>query len=118
MDKVKMHRNSVIDYIRSKTDNFSSLSYFTRSTEEDWKVADRHAKGDSPREDFHKWRKKKIKEKISSLDLQDFPRFIYQPGIIDNFKGGIFDLMILVVINVVFFVLSFAAFVRYDVRSD
>lgn len=122
MDKVKMHRSSVIDYIRSKTDNFSSLSYFTRSKEEDWEVADRQIQGGNMEnivwEEFHKWREKKIKEKIPSLDLQDFPKFIYKPGIMDNFKRAIFDLMLLVVINVVFFALSFVAFVRYDVRSD
>lgn len=118
MDKVKKHRSSVIDYIRSKTDNFSSLTYFTRSKEEDWEIADKHLQGEVSTVAFHKWRARKMKEKTLSLDLQDFPKFTHQSGIIDNFKRVFFDLMLLVVINVIFFALSFVAFVRYDVRSD
>ena len=54
----------------------------------------------------------------SSLDLQDFPRFTYQPSVAKSLKGAIPDLMLLVFANMLLFTLSFVAFIRYDVRSD
>ncbi len=127
MDRVKMHRNSVIAYIRSKTADFSSLSYFTRSKEGDWeehnkilepgRVATNEAERKRVWDAFSKWRDKKVAE-TPALDLQDFPQFIYQPSVARSFSRAIPELALLVFISVLFFVLSFVAFMRYDVRSD
>jgi len=127
MDRVRMHRNRVVDYIRSKTADFSSLSYFTRSKEGDWeehnkileprRVATNEAERKRVWDAFYKWKDKKIAETLA-LDLQDFPQFIYQPSVARSFSRTIPDLALLVFISVLFFVLSFVAFMRYDVRSD
>ena len=126
MDRVRMHRNSVVAYIRSKTADFSSLSYFTRCKEGDWeehnkilgpgRVATNEAERKRVLDAFFKWRDKKIAE-TPALDLQDFPQFIYQPSVARSFSRTIPDLALLVFISVLFFVLSFVAFMRYDVRS-
>jgi ABC-type transport system involved in multi-copper enzyme maturation permease subunit len=127
MDRVRMHRNNVVDYIRSKTADFSSLSYFTRSKEGDWeesrkmlgpsRVATNEAVRKRVLDAFYKWRDKKIAE-TPALDLPDFPQFIYQPSVARSFSRAIPDLALLAFISVLFFVLSFVAFMRYDVRSD
>ena len=127
MDRVRMHRNSVVAYIRSKTADFSSLSYFTRSKEGDWEESQKifepfyQAQNEADRKKAvgasMKWREKKIAE-TPALDLQDFPQFIYQPSVAKSFNRAIPDLALLAFISVLFFVLSFVAFVRYDVRSD
>ena len=127
MDRVRMHRNSVVAYIRSKTADFSSLSYFTRSKEGDWeehnkilepgRVATNEAERKRVWDAFYKWRDKKVAE-TPALNLQDFPQFIYQPSVAKSFNRAIPDLALLTFISVLFFVLSFVAFMRYDVRSD
>lgn len=66
-------------------------------------------------EDFQKWKEKKIAQ-LQSLDLQDFPRFICKGDILSDVRRSIVDTSALVFANVLFFALSFAAFMRYDVR--
>lgn len=119
-DKVKIHRNKVIEYIRSKTNNFSSLSYFTPCKEGDWEEQQRELtpyKGDNEKwiNAYMKWKEKKLSE-ISPLNLQDLPTFVYQPDIIKNFQRAIFELSLLIFVNVLFFAFSFVAFVKYDIR--
>ena len=130
IDNARAYRNEITEYISSKTDNFSSYSYFTICKKED---AMEYQKRTEPflesmksenksdreraRDDFDKW-KNSIMAQHSPLDLQDFPRFSYQPAIVKSLKRAIPDLMLLVFVNVFLFALSFAAFVRYDVRSD
>ena len=108
MNRIRVHRNKVIEYIRSKTDNFSSLSYCTTSKEGEWEEYKKIGQ---------KWREKKIAE-TPSLDLQDFPKFTYKLEFINNLQRAIPDIGFLLFFNVCFFMLSFVAFVRYDVRSD
>jgi ABC-type transport system involved in multi-copper enzyme maturation permease subunit len=130
MDHARAYRNETIEYIRSQTDNFSSPSYFTICKQEDameyqkkvepfLKGLESENKSDRERakDNFHKW-KQSIMAQHSSLGLQDFPRFSYPPGGAKYLKRAIPDLMLLVFVNVLLFVLSFVAFVRYDVRSD
>jgi ABC-type transport system involved in multi-copper enzyme maturation permease subunit len=109
MDRVRTYRNSVIDYIRSKTNNFSSLSYFTRSKKGDWEEYQRMG--------WKRWREKKLAE-TPPLDLQDLPQFDYEPEFIRNLQTAIADIGLLLFMNVCFFTLSFVAFLRYDVRSE
>jgi len=130
MDRARAYRNEIIEYVGSKTDNFSSYSYFTICTEEDAKEyqqnvgpfseslkSENERDRERARDNFDKWRNSII-ARHSPLDLQDFPRFSYQPAIVKSLKRALPDLMLLVFVNVLLFALSFAAFVRYDVRSD
>jgi ABC-type transport system involved in multi-copper enzyme maturation permease subunit len=129
MESARAYRNETIDYVGSKTDNFSSYSYFTICEEEDgiiyekmlqqYEQAQNDAKKQKARDALSEWidKKKKVAE-ASSLDLRDFPRFVYRPGVAKSFKRAIPDLALLVFVNIVLFALSFVAFMRYDVRSD
>ena len=107
-DKVKTYRTEVIEYIRFKTNGFSLPSYFTPSKEGEWEEYKKMGR---------EWVEKKI-PKTPPLGLQDFPRFVHQSDVIRNLQKTISDLMLLIFINVLFFALSFVAFVRYDVRSN
>ncbi len=103
-NRVKLHTNEVIEYIRSKTDNFSLPSYFTQSKEEG-------------SEEGKKWDYHKILEQTSPLNLQDLPRFSCGPErLIKALPRVIPHILLLVFINALFFTLSFVAFLKYDVR--
>ncbi len=103
-NRVKLHTDEVIEYIRSKTDNFSLPSYFTPSKEED--------SGEGK-----KWDYNKILEQTSPLNLQDLPRFSCGPEILTKaLPRAIPHILLLVFINALFFTLSFVAFLKYDVR--
>jgi ABC-type transport system involved in multi-copper enzyme maturation permease subunit len=131
------YRNAITEYIRSKTDNFSSISYFSPLSKEDieefmrlnqnFEKAVAKLKKESgddsiigfltehiePLERF----RDKIVERSQSLNLSDLPRFAYKSGnIVDSVKSCLFNIVILILSNVLFFSLSFVAFLRYDVR--
>jgi len=104
-NRVKLHTDEVIDYIRSKTDNFSLPSYFTQSKEED-------SEGVKKWEDYHK-----LLEQTSPLNLQDLPRFSCGPERLTKALPRVIPhILLLVFINALFFTLSFVAFLKYDVR--
>jgi len=55
--------------------------------------------------------------RASFLDLGDYPRFEFKEEALKDKLGGVLPYWgILVLFNVVFFVGSFAGFMRYDVR--
>ena len=97
IDAVKTHRNDIIEYMRSRTNNFSSSSFFTPCTKEEMELPP--VDNDAP-----------------ALDLRDLPRFSYRADMVESLRRVVPDLMLLVFANVLFFAISFAAFVRYDVR--
>jgi len=115
MNTAKAYWNEVVEYVRSKTDNFSSPLYFTQCTEADMAVYQQYLDKKMSEDDFEKWKEKKISQ-MQPLDLQDFPQFIYKLDVVKDFQRGIIDLLVLFLISVLFFVLSFRAFVKYDVR--
>jgi len=98
IDAVKEHRKDIVEYMRSRTDNFSSLSFFTPYKEEE-KGPDRPKTDDAP-----------------PLDLRDLPRFTYESDILGTLRRVIPDLVFLILGNVLFFVMAFVAFQRYDIR--
>lgn len=113
MDRVRLYRSSVIEYISAKTDGFSLPSYFTPSTKETWIEFERHIQAKN-------WEAgKRLREKTFSaapfLDLQDFPKFVCPPSIAKCFLKALPDLAQMVVINVLLFALSFCAFLKYDI---
>jgi hypothetical protein len=97
IDAVKAYRKDVIEYIRVRTNNFSSPIFFTPCTKEEMKTR--------PKEDD-----------ATPLDLRDLPRFSHRADIAGSLRRVIPDLAFLIFGNVLFFALAFLAFSRYDVR--
>ncbi len=98
IDAVKEHRKDIVEYMRSRTDNFSSLSFFTPYKEEDKGSDQPNTDSDPP------------------LDLRDLPRFTYKSDILGTLRRVIPDLALLILGNILFFAMTFVAFLRYDVR--
>jgi ABC-type transport system involved in multi-copper enzyme maturation permease subunit len=97
IDNVKVHRKDIIEYVRSRTNNFSSSTFFTPCTKEEMKT---RPKGDT----------------AAPLELQDLPRFVYKADIVGCLLRAIPDLALLILGNALFFAIAYAAFLRYDVR--
>ena len=126
IDGVRDHRNQVLDYIRLKTDNFSSASYFATCTEEEAAeytrliMQERQAQDETEKARAGKARSelraRKIEETLPSLDLQDFPWFKYRPSLMRDLQTVMPALLLLVVTNIVLLAACFTAFLRYDVR--
>ncbi len=131
------YRNIISEYIRSKTDNFSSISYFSPLSKEDieefmrlnqnFEEAVAKLKKESGDDSIigflteHLEPLNRFRDKIvgtsQSLDLSDLPGFAYKSnGVIDSIRNSLFDIVMLVLTNVLFFSLSFLVFARYDVR--
>ena len=124
--QVKLYTDEVIEYVRSKTNDFRSLVYFTTCTEQDWHEAVDHflpyleaeneAVKDRYMDEIKQWYVQKIRN-MPSLDLQDFPAFIYRPpGIAQSLKGIMMHLGLLISMSVVFFGVAFVALLKYDIR--
>jgi ABC-type transport system involved in multi-copper enzyme maturation permease subunit len=124
-NNVETYTNEVIEYIRSNTENFSLSSYFTPAKVEDYLEVEKQmahvaqaADRDQAMKEVVEWYNKKVAQ-TPSVDLQDLPRFRYGPeSLVKILHRAIPDLALLVFVNTLFFTLSFAAFVRYDVRPD
>jgi len=97
IDAVKPYRSDIIEYIRSRTNNFSLAIFFTPCTEEEIET---RPKGDT----------------AEALELSDLPRFTYNADIVQTLRRITPDLAFLILGNVLFFAIAFAAFLRYDVR--
>lgn len=97
IDTVRPYRKDVVEYMRSRTDNFSSPSFWTPCTKEEIKTR--------PNEDDAR-----------PLDLRDLPRFIYKSDVGGCLARALPDLVLLLLANVLFFALALVAFLRYDVR--
>jgi len=126
-NRVKLHTNEVIEYIRSRTKNFSSLSYFTPTRKEDHSEMikeinrilsfPRDSAGKSHwLEEYRKWQAQKLKQ-TPSPNLQDLPRFTCGlESFARTLRRTISHITLLLFINAFFFTLSFVAFLKYDVR--
>jgi len=97
IDAVTAYRNDIIEYMRSRTNNFSSSSFFTPCTKEEMET---RPTGDT----------------AVPLDLSDLPRFTYKAEIVGTLRRVIPDLVLLIFGNALFFALASLAFLRYDVR--
>lgn len=118
-EKARRYRSAVLGYIRAKTDNFSAPSYFSRATEEDIRgYAEAIAainRGEADRSVLDRWRREAAD--YSPLDLRDFPHFPRKvERVIESVQRALPDLALLIFANVLLFLLSFTAFLRYDVR--
>lgn len=126
-NNVRTYGNEVADYIRSKTENFASTSYFTPCKEGDYeKVIGVLYKPILETKDKEKKAKlmeaatkryEQMLKETPSLDLQDFPEFTSQPqGIRETLQQAISNIGLLIFESILFFALSFVAFLKYDVR--
>jgi len=97
IDAVKSYRKDIVEYMRSRTNNFSLPIFFTPCTEEEMKT---RPTGDT----------------ATPLELSDLPRFSYKADMVATLRRIIPDLAFLMLGNVLFFALAFAAFLGYDVR--
>ena len=102
--RIKLHSDNIIDYIRLKTNNFSLPSYFTQFKEENY-------------EGEKKWDYQKILEQTTPINLQDLPRFTNgHESFVRILHRIISPILLLIFVNVLFFILSFVAFLKYDIR--
>jgi ABC-type transport system involved in multi-copper enzyme maturation permease subunit len=97
IDGVKLYRKDVIEYMRSRTNNFALPTFFTPCTTEEIKTR--------PRTDD-----------AAPLDLSDLPRFSYSADLVGTLRRVVPDMAFLILGNVLFFAVAFAAFIGYDVR--
>ncbi len=97
INAVKPYRKDIIEYMRSRTDNFSLPSFWTPCTKEE--IQTRPNEDDAP-----------------PLELSDLPRFTYKSDLVGSLRRAIPDLALLILGNVLFFATAFAAFLKYDVR--
>ncbi len=109
------YRQEVIDYIRLKTDNFSLACFFTPFGAVDTNIIKRHNDPTTDAEEVQKWKELKHAQ-AKSLNLEDFPRFVWKPDVVEAIIRAIPSLLALVIVNILLFVLSFVAFMKYDVR--
>lgn len=126
IDNVKAHRNRIIDFLRSETDNFSMPSYFTTTDGSDWDQLDSffekyvQTRNQLDREEavkkFTDWTKKKAAQD-PPINLQNLSKFSFkQQNILETIKRTIPDMFLLMFANMLFFLMSFVIFLRYDVR--
>ena len=113
----RAYRMQVLDYMRDQTNNFSSLSYFTPCSEEDTVETERRYENKEYRAAWGEWVDAKEAAQ-PALDLQDLPRFRYEPPVWSSLQRAIPDLGLLTFFGILFLALSLVAFMKYDVRSD
>jgi ABC-type transport system involved in multi-copper enzyme maturation permease subunit len=108
-EQVRAYRDTVLAYIRNKTDDLRSPLYITQCTPAEqitWAKGDKSAEEAAKAADKH----------TVPLNLEDLPRFTYAVGIAHGLQRAATDLTVLLVFNLLMFSLSFVAFLRYDVR--
>ncbi len=128
VDGVRRYRTEILQYIRSKTADFSSSSFFSTCTEQQMaeyekflgqfvaqvKQAQNQAEMARLQQASMEWFKALADP--PNLDLADCPRFASVPGALGNLRRAIPDLAFLIFGNALFFAIAFVAFIRYDVR--
>jgi ABC-type transport system involved in multi-copper enzyme maturation permease subunit len=115
VEAAREYRHEVIDYIRSKTDNFSLPRFFTPFDAVDTDIIKKYNNPKADAQEVEKWKESKIAQ-AGPINLDDFPAFTWKPDVAASITRIIPNLSALIIINVLLFVLSFAAFIRYDVR--
>jgi len=108
-EQVRAYRETVLAYVRNKTDDLRSPLYITQCTPAEqttWAKGDKFAEEASKSADKH----------TLPLNLEDLPQFTYTMGVAQGLQRAAADLMVLLLFNLLMFSLSFVAFLRYDVR--
>lgn len=111
----RKYRLQVIDFIRSKTDNFSLPCYFTPFDAVDTKIIKKYNDSKTDAKEVQKWKELK-QAQAKPINLEDFPPFTWKPEVMTAISRTIPSLSALFIINVLLFLCSFIAFQKYDVR--
>jgi ABC-type transport system involved in multi-copper enzyme maturation permease subunit len=106
----RTYRDSLTAYIRGKTDDLHSVSYFTQSTDEE------RVEFEKNQESQRRELANRVRQRETPLNLEDLPRFAHSTGVTEGLHRAAVDLILLFVFNIVFYSLSFVAFQKYDVR--
>lgn len=127
IERAKTYRGELISYLQSKK-AFTSFLFITRLKEEDMADGEEYFKRHEKY--WNEWEKqlnagKKITElwdeiwdALEPLDLSDMPRFHYSGvSIAYNLKYTMPDLVILIVLNLIFFMLTYVSFLRGGVKG-
>ena len=125
--RVRAYRHEVADYIRDRTANFTSPIYFTPSKEGDQErffetffkpydeVQDKALKAKLYETAMQKYLQ--AANDAPTLALDDFPEFMYRSqSLTTTLQQAIPAVGLLIFEGLLFFALSFVAFLRYDVR--
>jgi len=126
-NRVRTYRHEVADYIRDKTENFTSPIYFTPSKEGDQErffatyfTPYDQAQDKAEKAKFYEIAMQKYQQAATdapTLALEDFPAFTYRSqSLMATLQQAIPTAGLLIFEGLLFFALSFAAFLRYDVR--
>jgi len=108
-DQAAEYRRQFIGYLYDKK-AFSSIRYFATVKEEDLFDVKNN-------EEYSLLRKKYEDQKALPLNLEDLPRFRYQPeSLADTVKRILPGVGLLFFTGVLFFICTFVAFIKYDVR--
>jgi hypothetical protein len=123
-DAARAYRGEIVEYVRGKTENFSSSLFFTPCTKEEAEEYDRFIAQSrevkTPEEAAALMQRarplfEKMYAETANLDLGDFPAF-RMPSAFGDVSRAVPGLALLIFVNMLFFALSFVAFMRYDVR--
>ena len=109
------YRQEVITYIRSETDNFSLPCFFTPFDAVDTNIIKQYNDPTTDAQEVQKWKELK-RAQAKSLNLEDFPRFTWRPDVVKAILRAAPSLSALAIVSILLFVLSFVAFMKYDVR--
>lgn len=127
INRTKNYRNELISYLQSKK-VFSSFLYITRQKEEDMFDGEQFSK--QAKRYWDEWERKfrvsksiagawkGVWDSVESLNLIDMPGFQFKGlSIADNIKYTMPDLIILIVLNVLFFLGAYISFLRGGVKA-
>lgn len=114
LDRTRTYQKELISYMKSRK-AFSSLSYFTRWQESElpkakelWEMPEEIAEAKYAKEGW---------KSVEPLDLSDMPVFeLKGEYLASSIKRAMPDLLILVLLNVIFFMGTYTAFMNADVR--
>ncbi len=121
----RMQRAKLIEYVRSKTDGFSTPSFSSQvdramSEEVEALIDQMRTASRGEKQPLNQRRQElynRMRAAVTPLDLSDLPPMTaHQESGVGLLRRALPDLALLAVSGVLLFVLSFAAFVGYDVR--
>ena len=119
--QAREYRKQLIDYLYN-IDAFSLIRYFSSVKDEDIDDLFDFKEEDIPnrQERLNKYRMMRdeyIKEKPLPLNIEDIPKFQFKyESTIETLKRILPDIALLSIMGIIFFLLAFVAFLKYDAR--
>jgi ABC-type transport system involved in multi-copper enzyme maturation permease subunit len=125
INRTRIYRNELISYLQSKK-AFTSFMFITRQKEEDmfdgerfytwmkkyWDEWERGLKAGRKQSEIDPW------NSVKPLDLSDMPIFQFKGlNMVDSIRYMVPDLVILIVLNLLFFLFAYISFLRGGVKA-